>query len=155
MRNKLKKLLCIILAAVSIMLVLPLSVSAACRMCGYGGTLWAEAYHPHQQFYYCLNGCGSKQYTGGYITKSNCAMCNPSIQNCSHTSTWTNPQHPHDTVCTGCCRLMNYGSNPYGCSQCCVTTAHKTHGRKRYIRLAVITTSITRVQAAEPLFTKA
>ena len=119
MPMRLKRLLCIMLAAVSIMLMLPLSVSAKCKTCSYGGTQWAEAIHPHPYFYYCNNGCGNKQYTGSYMTKSNCASCNSSIRNCSHTSAWTNNAHPHETVCTGCCRVMNQPSYPSSCWKCC------------------------------------
>ena len=41
-------------------------------------------------FDYCEKGCGSKQYTGTYMTKSNCAVCNPELSKYKHTGgTWT------------------------------------------------------------------
>ena len=67
------------MTAAVILALLPLSVSAASCKHSYGGAKWSEASHPHEYFYYCEKGCGSKQYTGTYMTKSNCAVCNPEL----------------------------------------------------------------------------
>ncbi len=119
MRKKITRILCALLTAVTVLTVLPFSVSAVCAYCNFTGTLWAEAIHPHPYFYYCMNGCGNKQYTGSYMSKNNCAQCNPSITNCPHSGSWTNTNHPHETVCTGCCMVMNLPSYPYTCHLCC------------------------------------
>ena len=92
-----------LMAAVTVFMLLPLSVSAANANCNhyFGGAKWADAVHPHEYFYYCEYGCGEKYYVGSYMTKSNCAICNPSIGNCRHPGgTWTDSAHPHPTVCT-------------------------------------------------------
>ena len=117
MRRKLKSILALILAAVSLLAVLPLSVSAATCSHRFGGYKWADATHPHEHFYYCEKGCGAKQYTGTYMNKSNCGVCNPSIRNCPHTNTWQS-DHPHELVCTGCCKVVGYGTDP-SCPDCC------------------------------------
>ena len=110
-----------LMAAVTIFMLLPLSVSAANANCNhyFGGAKWADAVHPHEYFYYCEYGCGAKYYIGSYMTKSNCAVCNPSIGNCSHPGgTWTDSAHPHPTVCTSCCEVLSYGTVS-GCADCC------------------------------------
>lgn len=73
------RIIALLMTAAVILALLPLSVSAVTCSHSYGGAKWAEASHPHKYFCYCEKGCGSKQYTGTYITKSNCAICNPSI----------------------------------------------------------------------------
>ena len=110
-----------LMAAVTVFLLLPLSVSAASANCNhnYGGVKWADAVHPHEYFYHCENGCGSKYYIGSYMTKSNCAVCNPDIGNCSHPGgTWTDSSHPHPTVCTSCCEVLSYDTVS-SCADCC------------------------------------
>ena len=72
------RIIALLMTAAVILALLPLSVSAASCKHSYGGAKWSEASHPHEYFYYCEKGCGSKQYTGTYMTKSNCAICNPS-----------------------------------------------------------------------------
>ena len=110
-----------LMAAVTVFMLLPLSVSAANANCNhyFGGAKWADAVHPHEYFYYCEYGCGEKYYVGSYMTKSNCAICNPSIGNCRHPGgTWTDSAHPHPTVCTSCCEVLSYGTVS-GCADCC------------------------------------
>ncbi len=114
-----KRIIALLLTVATVLTLLPLSVSAASCSHRYGGTLWADAVHPHGYFYFCEYGCGAKYYTGSYMTKSNCAVCNPSIGTCYHTgNTWTDSVHPHVTVCTNCCAALSYGTVS-GCAQCC------------------------------------
>ena len=79
------RIIVLLMTAAVILALLPLSVSAASCKHSYGGAKWSEASHPHEYFYYCEKGCGSKQYTGTYMTKSNCAVCNPELSKCKHT----------------------------------------------------------------------
>ena len=128
-----KRIIALLLTVATVLTLLPLSVSAASCSHRYGGTLWADAVHPHGYFYFCEYGCGAKYYTGSYMTKSNCAVCNPSIGTCYHTgNTWTDSVHPHVTVCTNCCAALSYGTVS-GCAQCCnhysgYTYTDPTHG---------------------------
>lgn len=113
------RIIALLMTAAVILALLPLSVSAASCKHSYGGAKWSEASHPHEYFYYCEKGCGSKQYTGTYMTKSNCAICNPSIGKCQHTGgTWTDSVHPHQKVCTSCCEVLSY-ETVSGCPDCC------------------------------------
>jgi len=119
--KRFQRIIAMLMAAVTVFMLLPLTVSAANDNCNhyYGGAKWADAVHPHEYFYYCEYGCGSKYYIGSYMTKSNCAVCNPSIGNCSHPGgTWTDSAHPHPTVCTSCCEVLSYGTVS-GCADCC------------------------------------
>lgn len=119
--KRITRILAILMAAVTVFMLLPLSVSAANANCNhyFGGAKWADAVHPHEYFYYCEYGCGAKYYIGSYMTKSNCAICNPSIGNCRHPGgTWTDSAHPHPTVCTSCCEVLSYGTVS-GCADCC------------------------------------
>lgn len=113
------RIIVLLMTAAVILALLPLSVSAASCKHSYGGAKWAEASHPHEYFYYCEKGCGSKQYTGTYMTKSNCAVCNPELAKCKHTGgTWTDSVHPHQKVCTSCCEVLSY-ETVSGCPDCC------------------------------------
>ena len=113
------RIIVLLMTAAVILALLPLSVSAASCNHSYGGAKWAEASHPHEYFYYCEKGCGSKQYTGTYMTKSNCAVCNPELAKCKHTGkTWTDSVHPHQKVCTSCCEVLSY-ETVSGCPDCC------------------------------------
>ena len=117
--KKQKRILALLIAAVTILSLLPLAVSAANCSHSFGGTRWADAAHPHEYYYFCTYGCGEKYYVGSYMTKSNCAICNPSIGTCYHTgNTWTDSAHPHATVCTNCCAVLSYDTVS-GCRQCC------------------------------------
>lgn len=114
-----KRIIALLLTVATVLTLLPFSVSAASCNHSYGGTKWATAYHPHEYFYHCENGCGSRYYLGSYMTKNNCAVCNPSIGTCYHTrNTWTEGEHPHATVCTNCCEILSYDTVS-GCAQCC------------------------------------
>ena len=135
-----KRIIALLLTVATVLTLLPLSVSAASCSHSYGGTRWADAVHPHGYFYFCENGCGAKQYTGTYMTKSNCAVCNPSIGTCYHTgNTWTDSAHPHVTVCTNCCAALSYDTVS-GCAQCCshyygytyTDSTHYSYGHKQY-----------------------
>ena len=135
-----KRIIALLLTVATVLTLLPLSVSAASCNHRYGGTKWADAVHPHGYFYFCENGCGAKQYTGTYMTKSNCAVCNPSIGTCYHTgNTWTDSAHPHVTVCTNCCAALSYDTVS-GCAQCCshyygytyTDSTHYSYGHKQY-----------------------
>lgn len=127
------RILPLLIAAATLLTLLPLAVSAASCSHSFGGTRWADAVHPHEYFYFCQKGCGEKSYIGSYMTKSNCSVCNPSIGTCYHTgSTWTDGSHPHATVCTTCCAVLDYDTVS-GCSQCCnhnsgYTYTDPTHG---------------------------
>lgn len=119
--KRFSRIIAMLMAAVTVFMLLPLSVSAANANCNhyFGGAKWADAVHPHEYFYYCEYGCGEKYYVGSYMTKSNCAICNPSIGNCRHPGgTWTDSVHPHPTVCTSCCEVLSYGTVS-GCADCC------------------------------------
>lgn len=113
------RLIMTLMTAAVLLTLLPISVSASECEHSYGGAMWSDAAHPHEYFYYCEYGCGSKQYTGSYMTKSNCAVCNPALSNCRHTGrTWTDSVHPHQTVCTSCCEVLSY-ETVEGCPDCC------------------------------------
>ena len=119
--KRITRIIAMLMAALTVFMLLPLSVSAANANCNhyFGGAKWADAVHPHEYFYYCEYGCGEKYYVGSYMTKSNCAICNPSIGNCRHPGgTWTDSAHPHPTVCTSCCEVLSYGTVS-GCADCC------------------------------------
>ena len=114
-----------LMAAVTVFMLLPLSVSAASDYCdhAFGGERWCDASHPHEYFYFCEYGCGEREYTGRYKKKTNCAVCNPSIGDCDHDgSTWTDSWHPHETVCTSCCEVLDYETYS-DCPDCC--TRHR------------------------------
>ena len=118
-----------LMAAVTVFMLLPFSVSAFDDSCdhSFGGARWADAVHPHEYFYFCEYGCGAKEYTGRYMTKSNCAICNPSIGNCSHPGgTWTDSAHPHPTVCTSCCEVLSYDTVS-DCGDCCTRHSGTTY----------------------------
>ena len=135
-----KRIFALLMTAAVILSLLPLSVSAASCRHSFGGAKWSEASHPHEYYYYCEKGCGAKQYTGTYMTKSNCAICNPSIGKCQHTGkTWTDSVHPHQKVCTSCCEVLSY-EKVSGCPDCCdhsgyyfYEAEHRSGGHDKYL----------------------
>ena len=92
--KRFQRIVAMLMAAVTVFLLLPLTVSAAGCNHVYGGTMWCEPTHPHEYFYYCENGCGEKLHLGDYATKSNCSICNSALTNCAHNTQWQDPMHP-------------------------------------------------------------
>ena len=116
--KRFSSIIAMLMAAVTVFLLLPLTVSAAGCNHVYGGTMWCEPTHPHEYFYYCENGCGEKLHLGDYATKSNCSICNSALTNCAHNTQWQDPMHPHEIVCQDCCMSLGT-SSMYGCAECC------------------------------------